>query len=69
MNSFEFILELWNWLIWVKREKDIKVLNLKDKFQGLGVFYVVVIGFWINFGENVNSFCQLLLLWYYFMKW
>ncbi len=32
MNSPEFTPEPWNWPIWAKREKDIKVLNLKDKF-------------------------------------
>lgn len=32
MNSPEFTPEPWNWPIWEQREKDIKTLNLKDKF-------------------------------------
>ena len=55
MNSPEFTPEPWNWPIWAQREKDIKALNLKDKFYDLGAFYVADIGFWTNSGENVNS--------------
>jgi hypothetical protein len=32
MNNPEFGPEPWNWPIWAQREKDIKTLNLKDKF-------------------------------------
>ncbi|MCK7553288.1 hypothetical protein [Marinobacter goseongensis] len=55
MNSPEFTPEPWSWPIWAQREKDIKALNLKDKFYDLGAFYVADIGFWTNSGENVNS--------------